>query len=151
MFEINIYGTPLTADAIRALRGSDSFEDSTAFKVLMYTPIPGIDLLASLATYAVEQTVRSKDFDYCSGSADMDWSASKITQSYVDKVRALGRDLVQVEVDALKRHLSIEQTAKAAASAVADVVMERGKDAFHGAASAAGQAFASGLKGLFTK
>ncbi|ACD21679.1 hypothetical protein [Paraburkholderia phytofirmans] len=149
MFEINIYGTPPTADAIRQLRGSNSFDESVAFKVFMYTPIPGVDLLAGLATYAVEQMVSGKDFQYCEGAAKMDWSESMITQAYVEKVRTQGRELVHVEVDALQRHLSIERPARAAASAVADVFIAKGKEAVSGSAQAAGEALVTSLKGLF--
>jgi hypothetical protein len=151
MFEVNIYGEPPTAAGIREMRGSDSFDDSVAFKVLMYTPIPVVDALAALATAAVEQMVKGNDFDYCYGGTKMDWSASKITQSYVEKVRAQDRELIHLEVTALKRHLAVELPARAAASAVADAVIEKGKEAFSGVASAAGEAFASGIKGFFSK
>ena len=157
MFQINIYGEPPSIEAIRQMRGSGNFEDSAAFKVLMFTPIPGVDILAALATYAYEQTVSGKDFKACDGAAKMDWSASTITESYVGKVRAQGRELINLEVDALKRHLALELPARAAASAaasaVADVAMKKGKEALSeaatAAASAAADAVVSGIKGLF--
>jgi hypothetical protein len=136
MFDINIYGNPPSIAEVRAMRGSDSIEDSTAFKVFMYTPIPGVDVLAGLTTYAVEHLVFKKDFKACDGAARQDWSSSFITQTYVEKVRAMNRELMHVEVDALNRHLALEHAARAAASAavsevanaVTDAVAAKGKD-----------------------
>ena len=53
---INIYGEPLTFEQIKQMRREidGDFEYSIGFKVFMFTPIPGIDVLAGLATYAVE-------------------------------------------------------------------------------------------------
>ncbi|ABO59744.1 hypothetical protein LA345_40615 (plasmid) [Burkholderia vietnamiensis] len=150
MFEINIYGEPPSAEKIRQLKGS--FDDSAAFTVFMMVPIPGVDILAGLATYAIEETVRGTDFWDADGAIDSDWSMSIITQRYVEKVRAQHRQLVRVEVDALKRHLAIElparEAASAAASAVADVLIAKGKEAIGGAAS---DAMLKGLKGFFGK
>lgn len=53
MFEINIYGEPPSAEKIRQLKGS--FDDSAAFTVFVMVPIPGVDILAGLATYAIEK------------------------------------------------------------------------------------------------
>lgn len=149
MFEVNIYSAPPTADQLRKQRGNGAFEDSAAFKVLMFTPIPGVDLLAAMATYAVEATVCGKDFEPVKGAVKMDWSESTFTRTYVEKVGAQGRELVGVEVDALNRHLTFERSARAVASALADVAMERGTVALNGAATAVGEAFASGIKNLF--
>lgn len=33
----------------------------------MWMPIPGIHMLAGLATHAIGQAFRSRDFGYCSG------------------------------------------------------------------------------------
>lgn len=157
MFDINIYGEPPSLAEVRALRGSDSIEDSTAFKVFMYTPIPGIDVLAGLTTYAVEQLVFKKDFEAENGAAKWDWSTSRITQSYVEKVRAQPRELMRVEVEALTNHLALENAAREAASAaisevvsaVSDAVVEKGKEALDKAASEAGAALSTHFKKLF--
>lgn len=157
MFDINIYGDPPSLANVRAMRGSDSFEESTAFKVFMYTPIPGIDVLAGLTTYAVEQLVFKKDFETQAGAAKWDWSASRTTQSYVEKVRAQPRELMRVEVTALTNHLSLENAARVAVSAavseavsaLSDAVVEKGKEALDKAASEAGEALSTHFKKLF--
>jgi hypothetical protein len=152
MFEVNIYGAPPSIEKIRHMQAEfDEAEEHLMFKVLMFTPIPVVDALAAIATRAIREEVRGKDFRDCAGAATQDWSASKITQSYVEKVRAMGRELINLEVSALKRHMSVEQTARAVASSVADVAMTSGKEALHVAASAAGEALANGIKGMFSK
>lgn len=97
---MNIFGDPLTVEQITALRlaagGQQKFEDTAAFKVLMFCPIPLVDVLAAAATYAVESSVTpdySTPLRYKPGSAGMVWPAGSIAETYAHKVRAQGRDL----------------------------------------------------------
>ena len=150
MFEINIYGTPPSKEDIRELKESNSFENSVAFKVLMFTPIPGIDLLAGLATHAVEEHYFGKDFGESYGAVKQDWSESTITHSYVEKVRKQSRELLKIEVQSLNKQLSVERQAKAAASLLIDIISEKSKDAVFEIASSASGGAAAGLKSFFT-
>lgn len=128
MIQINIYGTPPTPDEVRIMRKGQPFEDTMAFKVMMFTPVPGVDMIAGLATAAIEEAIYGKDLQDSRGAIGKDWSESPITQVYVDKVRALDRELMAVEVDALVRHLSFERAAKSTASALVDSVLDKGKE-----------------------
>lgn len=150
MFEINIYGTPPSADDIRELKKSNSFENSVAFKVLMFTPIPGLDVLAAIATHVIEESYFGKDFGDSHGAAKKDWSESPVTQSYVEKVRSQNRELLKIEVQALKKHLTFEQQAKAGSAMLIDVATEKSKEAAFEIASSAGEGFSSGFKGFFS-
>jgi hypothetical protein len=128
MIQINIYGTPPTPDEVRKMRKGQPFEDTMAFKVMMFTPVPGVDMIAGLATAAIEEAIYGKDLQDSGGVIGKDWSESPITQVYVDKVRAQDRELMAVEVDALVRHLSFERAAKATASVFVDSVLDKGKE-----------------------
>lgn len=151
MFEINIYGTPPSSEVLKEMRDAVKMEDTAAYKVSVWTPIPAVDLLAGPTTHVVEEVFFGKDFRPKPGAMSRDWSESAITQAYVDQVSAQPRELVGIEVEALDRHLAFERKGKAAASVVLETASGKGKDAIHGAGKAAGRGFSGGLISFFEK
>lgn len=115
---INIYGDPLTVAQINQMRREidGDFEDSIGFKVFMFTPIPGIDILAGLAAFAVEYGMKAEPRELLENVTrsmdDTDWSVTDATHQYTTKVIKLNRKLINVEAIALKKHIEIELGAK---------------------------------------
>ena len=107
---INIYGDPLTVAQINQMRREidGDFEDSIGFKVFMFTPIPGIDILAGLAAFAVEYGMKAEPRELLENVTrsmdDTDWSVTDATHQYTTKVIKLNRKLINVEAIALKTY-----------------------------------------------
>jgi hypothetical protein len=114
---INIYGEPVTKVQIKEMRAEidGKLEDSLGYKVFWFTPIPGLDLLAGLATYAIEYGMKSEPRELlqnAKSSTLVDWSVTNASNDYVKKVRDSGRDLINLEVILLRKHIEMENAAK---------------------------------------
>lgn len=114
---INIYGEPVTIEQIEAMREviRGDFEASLGFKVFMFTPVPGLDVLAGLATYAIECGMKSEPLELLGNSAlstTIDWSVTNASKTYVEKVMVSGRKPINLEVLLLRKHIEVESAAK---------------------------------------
>lgn len=127
LFQVNIYADPLTAEQLVRQRAAISATPSLGEKVAWAVPpIFGLDFVAGMAVEAIVFATQGDPQDpwrYVPGSAARDWSASIFTNSFAEKVRALGRELTQAEVGALQRHLEIEATAKSVAGTVGSALL----------------------------
>lgn len=128
---INIYATPMTTASIAAARVSagagQSLEDSVAFKVFLYCPIPLLDVVAGAAALAVQSIFTNDpqaDLRDVPGAVDRDWTGSDATAKYVAAVRAQERHLIALEVASLERHLTIVDGAPKAAAYLAGLAGE---------------------------
>ena len=114
--EIAIFGEPPSVAEIAACRQSVNSGMSIGMQVFWYTPIPGIDVLAGLATHAIDYAIngdRQEPLQDDVRATERDWSAAETTQIYVQKVRSQGRPLIKAEAEALSRHLDWVLRAKA--------------------------------------
>lgn len=125
----NIYIDPPTPVQISSMReivnAGNKIEDSVAFKVFVYCPIPVVDVVAGLIASAVEHAVKDDpvaQFKPDHQGLKTDWSATSATQRYTEKVMALGRQLVAGEVEALQYHLKLESGGRYALGVVGDQV-----------------------------
>jgi len=107
---INILLEPMTAQDIAAARrevaDGKRLEDSIAFKVFLFCPVPMLDVAAGLATHAVESALSGDpgaDLRDVPGAANKDWSISVHAEEYVRKVRGQGRELIRAEVATLEK------------------------------------------------
>lgn len=102
---IDIHADPPAADAIIKQRVLTIVE-SPASKAMLLCPIPFLDIIA-YAVVKVADRVKNGDPDKpwadVPGAADADWSATLAGSRYVSKVRAMGRALVELEVQELLR------------------------------------------------
>jgi hypothetical protein len=157
MTALNLFLTPPTAAEIAAKREEARFENSPAFKAGMFTPpIMGLDLLAGLATAAVDHAIRgdrSEPWEDAVGALDRpEWEQSFVTRRYVGKVREMGRELVKGEVRDLLGFLSSQKTADQlaafASEAAADAAQRAGRAAHEAAREAAKNATLQAAEGL---
>ncbi|MEY2161478.1 hypothetical protein [Rhodanobacter sp. FW106-PBR-LB-2-11] len=128
---VNIYATPMTAASIAAARvaagAGGSLEDSVAFKVFLYCPIPLLDMVAGAATLAVQSIFTNDpqaDLRDVPGAVDRDWRGSEATAKYVAAVREQGRHLIALEVASLERHLTLVDGAPKATAYLAGLAGE---------------------------
>lgn len=128
VLQINVYGEPPTAQEVdkarQAARQGDRRE-AWATNVMMYCPVPLVDVVAAVATYAVMCAATDDPMEPLRDdpkAAAMDWSGSDAVTAYVAKVRGQGRHLLQIEVAALKDHLSIVARAAELASGASYIV-----------------------------
>ena len=125
---INIYGEPISKKDILQMRREldGDIEDSIGFKVFMFTPIPGIDMVAGLATYAVEYGMKAEPRELISdapnSSHTFDWSVTNATSDYFNKVMTSGRSLINLEVVLLKKHIEIECGTRYALAEVGKII-----------------------------
>lgn len=125
--DIDITRDPPTAEEIDIARQGCGM--SAAEKTLWFCPIPGLDLLAALAVHAASGPPERDQLNYVHGGVDLDWSRSAAAQTYVNKVRALQRPLIQKEIAALQSRLKMCQSF--------DGVVGAGYDALGGVMGAA--------------
>ena len=82
----------------------------------MFTPIPGIDILAGLAAFAVEYGMKAEPRELLENVTrsmdDTDWSVTDATHQYTTKVIKLNRKLINVEAIALKNILKLSWVLK---------------------------------------
>lgn len=127
-FDINIYSDPLTQEQINERRKAIARTPSLGEKIVLYSPpMLGLELIPALAAEAISLAVHGDPLEpwkACRGANARDWSGSIFTQSFVDKVRAANRDLVNAEVAALERHLELETTARSVAGTIGTSFME---------------------------
>ena len=145
---------PMTAAEIEAKREETSFENSPAFSVLMYTPLPIVDMVAGAVVAAADYAIRGDrghPWRNAWGAAKRDWSGSTVAQRYVEKVRAQGRELVNAEVESLEQCVKMGNVASAAASAaagaVADAVSQAVSNTVNNAVASSAQALRDSLFG----
>lgn len=124
---INIYADPMSQADVERLRTSLRNELSIAEKVMIYCPVPVVDAVAGLATAAIEYAIKGDQADPLGtawGASKRDWSITTTTKTYVDKVRALDRELINAEVAALDRHIKataiVSDVARTAGGAIVD-------------------------------
>lgn len=150
MFEINIYGEPLSKERIEQLREDVRSELTPAEKTLMYCPIPVVDAIAGLAVMALTDDPRER-YEDDRGSLDRDWSQSSVAAAYAAKALAAGRLLIKAETEALERQVGLEAIggalARGAWSATRDGAQGAMAEAARGAASALPAWLQSELKG----
>ena len=104
---VNIFADPVTSADIARRRAELREEMSLGMKVLVFCPIPVLDVVAGLATEAIDYTIngdRDEPYRDVSGATQRDWSSTSTSRSYVDKVRAQNRELIHAEVIALERY-----------------------------------------------
>ncbi len=116
---VDIFSEPLLMSEIELLR-DEAFdlyvkslsEDKLSTKVVMYCPIPIVDLLAGLAVAAVEESVKRKEDDPryqyqdVTGGCAFDWSNSDAAEAFVDKIKKQGREMIVCEFMALREHIT---------------------------------------------
>ena len=134
---INIYRDPMTSEDIQAARKAVSdgqnIEDSIAFKVFQYCPIPIFDVVAGITTHAVSTMFTEDPMDELKnvrGASLRDWSASDSADAYVKKVIAQGRELIAMEVKTLELHLQTTNAAEYAMQVAAEVAKKNISDVF---------------------
>lgn len=74
----------------------------------MLCPIPLLDLAVGAAAKAIDEGRHGGERDAIrsvAGAISRDWSTTRATQTYVEKVRAQGRDLIAEEVAALDEYV----------------------------------------------
>jgi hypothetical protein len=108
-------------EAIEARRRARKDRALTAF---MLVPIPGLDILASLATSAVEEARSGDDgalaraLEWDKAASFRDWAETDTTAAYAAKVKAAGRLLIRAETAALETHIRSVKDAKATGEAL---------------------------------
>lgn len=134
---INIYRDPMTSADIVAARkvisDGQKLEDSVAFKVFLYCPVPGVDVIAGLATHAIQSAITNDPLDDLRdvrGATDRDWSLSEAATTYVQKVREQGRELTTAEVQALDLHVQVISKAGYAVGVAGELAKKALSDAF---------------------
>jgi hypothetical protein len=126
---IDIQGTPPSKEQIAHLRRKHKgdFLDSAAGKVAMFTPpIMGLDLVASLATAAVEACLPDPVGDLLQddvAATKRDWG-SGVTGRYVESVRGMGRYLLAAEATALSTHHMVESHISTAVDALKNAIFK---------------------------
>lgn len=123
---IDLFGEPPTASQIEAWQKTAAehsevkFDDSIGKKVALFTPIPGVDMLAGFATYAVESALRpdlTAPLRAVTGGTARVWPEGSVAEAYVQKVRAQGRELIRAEVAALEHAANLDAMTKVVADA----------------------------------
>jgi hypothetical protein len=105
-------------DAMDARRRS---RNDKAFAAVMAVPIPGLDILAGLATAMVSEALSNDDpsiLGWDHEASLLDWSATDTTAAYAAKVKEMGRPLIRAETSALRSHIQSVETAKTTGMAV---------------------------------
>lgn len=126
---INIKGVPPSKEQIAHLRRKHEgdFIDTAAGKVAMFMPpMMGLDIIASLATAAVESSLPDPVSDLLRddvASTGRDWG-SGVTGRYVEQVRHMGRYLVAAEVQVLSTHHMVESHISTAIDALKDAIFK---------------------------
>jgi hypothetical protein len=126
---INIQGTPPSKEQIAHLRRKHKgdFLDTAAGKVAMFAPpVMGLDIVASLATAAVEACLPDPVGDLLQddvASTAHDWGTG-VTGRYVDRVRSVGRYLVAAEVKTLSTHHMVESHISTAVDAFKNAIFK---------------------------
>lgn len=121
-------GDPPTSAQIKAAREAlesrRRARDTRAFTAFMAVPIPGLDILASLATSAVDQARSGDDealaraLEWDKAASFRDWAETDTTAAYAAKVKQAGRLMIRAETDALERHIRTVNDAKHAGEAL---------------------------------
>lgn len=138
--KINIFLDPPTQaeidDALRAdneyIRANrDEDRPSLGERIAHGPGILGIEVLVGAVVHALgdkpQQVVcSSSTWEAYPGALDWDWAQSMFTESYANKVRAMGRDLARCEVTALADQLALEREAKSVAKSARETVAEAG-------------------------
>jgi hypothetical protein len=92
-----------------------------AMMAVMAVPVPGLDILAGLATAAISEALSTDDPSILVWDHEatlQDWSATDTTAAYVAKVKEMGRPLIRAETSALRSHIQSVESAKTTGMAV---------------------------------
>lgn len=118
---INIYGEPPTTAEIHALRKAAGSAEDTFVTTLFWVPMPLVDLAVAGAAAGVDHLVNGTaraQLDDDPAALERDWRSTTATETYVGKVRALGRSLIKAEVAALEQHVYVESAGRYAVKAL---------------------------------
>ncbi|CAB3735522.1 hypothetical protein LMG22037_05974 [Paraburkholderia phenoliruptrix] len=138
--KINIFlDPPAQAEIDEALRTDNEYiranryeEHTSLGQRIAHGPgLFGIEVLVGAVVHALrdkpQQPVCSDStWEAWPGALDWDWTESMFTESYANKVRAMGRELARCEVTALADQLALERQAKSVAEQARGSVAETG-------------------------
>ena len=119
---INIYATPPSNADIAALRAQDAPEE-TGPPDLFRAVFGGLGFFTTVAAAGIGGASRQTRLADVAGAAARDWSASWVAHRYVEKVRAMGRELVLEEVTALEKQVHVEGATRSAVSSAAKAAL----------------------------
>ena len=111
--DINIFSDPPTQAEIDSSHRAESRRLTTGEKIAFGPGVLGLEVIVGAAVDAISGESRPKQppWEAAPGAIDWDWSKLIFTASYVEKVRAMKRDLVRCEVAALTRQINLEEQA----------------------------------------
>ena len=138
--KINIFLDPPTqAEIGEALRADNEYIKANRFengptlgeKIASGPGIFGIEVVVGAVVHALGDksppvVCSDSTWEAWPGALNWDWTQSMFTESYANKVRAMGRDLARCEVTALADQLALERKAKSVAEQTSGAVGETG-------------------------
>ncbi len=127
MNSFEILSDPKTPEAIQARRDELAKGSDAGLMTMLFCPIPFVDMLAGLAVDAVEHVRNAPEIEGLrpvKGAFDIDWSVTQATATYVEKVKAQGRDLTVEEVRCLHEYARTEQALMNGAKSVVMGVLQ---------------------------
>ena len=125
---IDVHGEPPTEMQIKQAEREEMSALTPGMQVMLFVPIPIVDVVAGLVTDAAMGTLYPKgDWQESPGAIERDWSSTDVTASYVGKVRSAGRTfLVHAEVTALKAYVERVNSTADVAKRVLDGLFGQG-------------------------
>ena len=127
LLKLDISRQPPSAEQIRDMRREVRGIMTPGVKALMFCPIPVVDVIAGFVVGTIDEAINGDQEELWQdtpGSAARDWSGDPATEKYAAAVRAMGRELVNAEVEALEGHNRVMRMARQIGASLADGVID---------------------------